>query len=202
MKRAVCVVIALLLVTNLFACGIQSPESMNDSPAKEELFEIVWPESLLNMLRYSPEEQAEQLREASDKNICTSVQVNSNNTITVTLTEEQRKNMKAIFLDGLTRFIESYNKNINLITEYEDDYSRVSFYIERKSNIGEVGVGMTAIIDDILLLQLYETKDADNLKVRVCLYNSANRKLLTEGEMPGDEINLTPEMWDDASNAA
>lgn len=204
MKKLVgCVLIFVLIVINSVGCGTNHVEPNDNSLPVGEKFEIVWPEIILNRLGSTAEEEAKLIEEIKDKNVYSSLRVNDNNTLTVILTEEQRKNSLSLYIENLEGFIKTYYERARLKTEISEDYSEISFYIVGESDLMETVNGLYVIMSMTLVVRLYETKDADDITVHVKFYNDAKGILLTEADIPWEDIDLTPEMWEeDISNAA
>lgn len=194
-KSAVCVLLFILIVVLGVGCHAK-PMATYDKPLHTgEKFEIVWPEIILNRLGSTAAEEATLIEEINDKNVYSELRVNDDNTLTVILTEEQRKNALNLYVGNLESFIKTYYESANLQTELSEDYSEIAFYIDGESDLMETVNGLYVIMSMALVARLYETVNTDEITVHVKIYDVANGRLLTEAALPWDDIDLTPEMW-------
>lgn len=171
-KKIIALAMALLISVLLCAC------STNNSALKTVTFN----EKFVKVIQMTPEQLAEDLKGHGEENY-ESITVNNDGTVSVTVTEEQRKywvdSQKAI-LEKMADDFTKAGENYKLI--FDDNFTSIGFHFSADANVKLITSYVMNSEVHCAMYQLFKQDKGDDWKVSVAVYNSKNGKLVTSGD--------------------
>lgn len=181
-----CVYLFLLII--LLVCN---------SCSNLETITVVWPTYLVNMTRYTAEQQVELINKSNEDNkYANTVYANEDGSITIEMNAKQLQNNKGKFIKYMDEIIEEAGEN-EITINVSDDYKELTFEFSRMVD-ANVFVGTLASAScNVVVLQMLLGENPDDWHLNIKYINSDTGNVIKEGTIPDEELNLSPEDWEE-----
>ena len=202
-RKTLILITAIMIIALCFSsCGInvqQGNTNKNNEKAEstktEEAKEYVIPKVIIDSSGNTAKEFVENYDGAEDQDdFCNKISANSDGTVTVLMTEEQRKRWVDNAKEGIKEQKEKI-KGIEGELVLSKDKTKGDFYFKQKSSSWTMISILTGVQLFSLLEQYFTGTKVEDLRFRTVVINIDNGKVLSDTQL-GDEADISPEDWE------